>query len=296
VEAAGLPPGVFNLVTADREASDHLARHLGVDKVSFTGSTVTGRRIAAVCAERVARYTLELGGKSAAIVLDDMPVDEAADILAHTITMLSGQICSMLSRAIVPRAMHDELAAAIARRLEAVKVGPSTAADTQMGPIANRRQLERVQGYVQKGVEDGATLVTGGGRPQGLAKGYFIEPTLFANVDNGMTIAREEIFGPVLSLIPYDGEDDAIRIANETIYGLNNAVLTKDADAAYRIGRRVRSGKFAQNGLRVDFALPSGGFKQSGIGREGGEAGLRAYLEPKVMLLDQRPSILAVSC
>jgi acyl-CoA reductase-like NAD-dependent aldehyde dehydrogenase len=292
VEAAGLPPGVFNLITADREASDFLVRHPDVDKVSFTGSTAIGRRIASVCAERVARCTLELGGKSAAIMLDDFPIDEAAALLTRTITTPSGQVCSMLSRAIVPRALHDQLAAAIAEQMKQVKVGYSDDPETQMGPIPNKRQLERVEGYIRNGVEEGAILVTGGGRPKHLNHGYFIEPTLFANVDNSMTIAREEIFGPVLSLIPHEGVDDAIRIANDTIYGLNNSVLTKNVKAAYYVGRSVRSGKFAQNGLKVDFTLPTGGFKQSGIGREGGKAGLEEYLEPKVLLLDGLPSLV----
>jgi aldehyde dehydrogenase (NAD+) len=286
----GLPAGTLNLVTADREASDALVCNNGVDKVSFTGSTATGRRVAAVCSQRIARCTLELGGKSAAIVLDDFPIDEAAKLLTRTITMLSGQICSMLSRAIVSRTRYKALAEAIAHEMSTIKVGHSDDIAAQMGPVASKRQLERVQQYIAKGKSEGATLAAGGGRPAHLKKGYFIEPTLFTDVDNRMTIAQEEIFGPVLCLIPCDNVDDAIRIANDTIYGLNASVLTRDNDAAYAVGRRTRSGKFAQNGLRTDFCLPSGGCKQSGIGREGGPEGLKAYLETRVMLLDGFPT------
>ncbi len=289
-EAAGLPPGVLNLVPADREASDHLVNNPGVDKVAFTGSTAAGRRIATVCADRMARYTLELGGKSAAIVLDDFPTEIAAKILANTITVFSGQVCAMLSRAIVPAKRHDELAQAIADEMKTIRVGYSDAPDTMMGPLAMKRQMERVESYIRKGQEDGADLVQGGGRPSHLNRGYFIEPTLFANVDNRSTIAQEEIFGPVLSLIPCEDLDDAVRIANDSQYGLSGAVLTGDADAAYAVARRVRTGVISQNGMRADFNLPFGGFKMSGIGREGGEEGLMAYLETKTVLLDGAPA------
>jgi acyl-CoA reductase-like NAD-dependent aldehyde dehydrogenase len=292
-EAAGLPPGVVNLVPSDRESADHLVKNPGVDKVAFTGSTAVGKRIAGICAERMARYTLELGGKSAAIVLDDMPTAEAAKILGQTITVLSGQVCAMLSRAIVPAKRHDELAEAIAAEMQAVKVGYSSDPTTMMGPLAMKRQLERVESYVEKGKAEGAELVTGGHRPAHLNHGFFLEPTLFANVDNKSTIAQEEIFGPVLSLIPADDVDDAIRIANDSHYGLNGAVLTKDYEAAYKVARRVRSGTFGQNGMRADFALPFGGFKQSGVGREGGPEGLMAYLETKTVMLDGVPQQLA---
>ncbi|WP_375203354.1 aldehyde dehydrogenase [Hyphococcus sp.] len=291
-EDIGLPPGVVNLVCGDRAASDHLVCNHGVDKVSFTGSTVAGKRIASVCGERIARCTLELGGKSAAIVRDDFSTEEAAKLLTSTITIFSGQVCAMLSRAIVPRRRHDELADAIAGEMKKVKIGYSDAPDTQLGPLAMARQRDRVEGYIEKGKET-ADLITGGQRPSHLNRGYFIEPTLFANVDNASVIAQEEIFGPVLSLIPCDDEEDAIRIANESNYGLNGSVLTHDHEAAYRIARRMRSGGVAQNGMRADFALPFGGFKQSGIGREGGAEGLAAYLETKTILLDGRPPHVA---
>eukprot|EP01013_Petalomonas_cantuscygni_P022767 TRINITY_DN44085_c0_g1_i1.p1 TRINITY_DN44085_c0_g1~~TRINITY_DN44085_c0_g1_i1.p1 ORF type:complete len:484 (-),score=47.74 TRINITY_DN44085_c0_g1_i1:1455-2906(-) len=285
-EAAGIPAGVINLVPADREAADHLMRNPAIDKVAFTGSTAVGKQIAQVCGEQVRRCTLELGGKSAAIVLEDMSDDEAAKILTGAITTLSGQVCAMLSRAIVPRHRYEGIAAAIAREMKQVSIGHSDDPATQMGPLATRRQLERVEKYVALGVAEGATLFTGGKRPAQPNRGVFFEPTLFTDVKNDMTIAREEIFGPVLCLIPYEDVDDAIRIANDSIYGLNASVLTHNAEAAEKIARKLRAGTFAQNGLRSDFSLPMGGFKQSGIGREGGDQGLRGYLETKTLLLD----------
>ena len=290
-EAAGVPAGVVNLVCGHRDASHHLISNPGVDKVSFTGSTAAGKRIASVCGERIARCTLELGGKSAAIVRDDFPTDAAAKLLTGTITLMSGQVCAMLSRAIVPRRRHDELADAIAREMKQVVIGHSDDPATQLGPLAMKRQLERVEMYIEDGRRT-ADLVTGGRRPRHLARGYFVEPTLFAGVKNETRIAQEEIFGPVLSLIPVEDEEDAIRVANESSYGLNGSVLTRDADAAYRIARRVRTGAIGQNGLRLDFGLPYGGFKQSGLGREGGIEGLMAYLETKTILLDEAPKAL----
>lgn len=290
-EAAGVPAGVVNLVCGHREASDHLVCNPGVDKVSFTGSTVAGKRIASVCGERIARCTLELGGKSAAILRDDFPIDAAAKMLTGTITLMSGQVCAMLSRVIVPRARHDELAEAIAAEMRQVVIGHSDDPASQLGPLAMKRQLERVEMYIEEGKRT-ADLVTGGGRPSHLNRGYFIEPTLFANVGNDSRIAQEEIFGPVLSLIPCDDEEDAIRIANDSHYGLNGSVLTHDADAAYRIARRIRTGGVGQNGLRMDFGLPFGGFKQSGVGREGGPEGLLGYVETKTILLDGLPAQL----
>jgi aldehyde dehydrogenase (NAD+) len=288
-EAAGLPPGVVNLVCGHREASDHLVCNHGVDKVSFTGSTVAGKRIASVCGERIARCTLELGGKSAAIVRDDFSTEATAQLLAGTITMLSGQVCAMLSRVIVPRKRHDEIAEAIAGEMKKTVIGHSDDPAVQLGPLAMKRQLDRVEGYIEEGKRT-ADLVTGGGRPAHMNQGYFIEPTLFANVKNDSRIAQEEIFGPVLSLIPCDDEEDAIRIANESRYGLSGSVLTHDADAAYRVSRAVRTGGIGQNGLRLDLGLPFGGVKQSGLGREGGTEGLMSYLESKTILLDGMPA------
>jgi acyl-CoA reductase-like NAD-dependent aldehyde dehydrogenase len=290
-EAAGIPAGVVNLVCGHREASDHLVCNHGIDKVSFTGSTVAGKRIASVCGERIARYTLELGGKSAAIVRDDFSTEAAAGLLAGTINMMSGQVCAMLTRVIVPRRRHDEIAEAIAGEMKKTVIGHSDNPATMLGPLAMKRQLERVEGYIAEGKAT-ADLVCGGGRPAHMNQGYFIEPTLFANVKNESRIAQEEIFGPVLSLIPCEDEEDAIRIANESNYGLSGSVLTHDVDAAYRISRAVRTGVIGQNGLKIDFSLPFGGFKQSGVGREGGLDGLMPYLETKTIFLDGEPKAL----
>jgi acyl-CoA reductase-like NAD-dependent aldehyde dehydrogenase len=284
-EAAGVPAGVVNLVCGHREASDHLVCNAGVDKVSFTGSTAAGKRIASVCGSRIARYTLELGGKSAAIVRDDFSAEETAKLMTGTLMLLSGQVCAMLSRLIVPRARQDEIADAIAAEMAQVKIGYSDDPTTVLGPLAMKRQLERVEMYIEEGRKS-ADLVYGGNRPKHLNQGYFIEPTLFKNVDNQSRIAQEEIFGPVLSIIPVDDEEDAIRVANESNYGLSGAVLTKDAQAAYDVARRIRTGGIAQNGLKVDWGLPFGGYKQSGVGREGGVDGLTAYLEVKTMYMD----------
>lgn len=287
-DAVGIPKGVLNLVCGDRDAADHLVNNPEVDKVSFTGSTVAGKRIAEVCGSRIARYSLELGGKSAAIIRDDMPTEAVAAILGNTITLLSGQICAMLTRAIVPAKRHDEIAEAIAKMMQGVKVGHSREEGVQLGPLAMKRQLERVEMYVDEG-RNGADLITGGQRPAHLNKGYFIEPTLFGNVDNTSRIAQEEIFGPVLSLIPAADDEDAIRIANESNFGLHGSVLTQDADAAWRIAREMRTGMIGQNGMRTQPGMPFGGFKQSGIGREGGAEGLLPYIETKSILLDARP-------
>ncbi len=289
-EAAGFPEGVLNLVPSHREAADYLVRQPGVDKVSFTGSTVAGRRIASVCGDRIARCTLELGGKSAAIVLDDCDQAAAARTLASTIAIMSGQVCSTLSRVIVPRALQASFTEALKSELEAIRVGDPYRADTQMGPMAMKRQLERVEGYVTRGIAEGARLVCGGRRPAGMERGHYLEPTLFDGVDGTMTIAREEIFGPVIALLAYDDEEEAVRIANDSPFGLFGAVFTKDNDRAWRIARAVRTGAVSQNAFRMDPFLPFGGFKQSGIGREGGTAGLASFTETKTVLLDGAPS------
>jgi acyl-CoA reductase-like NAD-dependent aldehyde dehydrogenase len=289
IEAAGLPPGVVNLVPAHREASDYLVCQPGVDKVAFTGSTAAGRRIGAVCGERVARVSLELGGKSAAIILDDIEIADVVNTLTPGMCRLNGQVCASLTRVVVSQKRHDDFVDAFAAGMRGIQVGNSRAAGTQLGPLAMKRQLDRVEGYIAKGKAQGAKLATGGGRPQGLNRGYFVEPTLFANVDNGMTIAQEEIFGPVVSVIPYRDVEDAIRIANDSIYGLSGAVFTNDVEQAYDVARGVRTGTFAQNEFKIDFAVPFGGFKQSGVGREGGVEGLEPYLELKTIHLPRMP-------
>jgi aldehyde dehydrogenase (NAD+) len=285
-EAIGLPPGVLNVVAAHRPASEHLIRNPGVDKVAFTGSSAAGKRIASILGERMARYTMELGGKSAAIVLDDYGTDEAVQNLTGSLCRLSGQVCAALTRVIVPRARHDDFVDSFSAAMAKVRPGDPYDPASSYGPLAMERQLERVQGYIAKGKEEGARLVYGGGRPAGLNRGYYFEPTLFADVDNQMTIAQEEIFGPVISLIPCDDEEDAIRIANDTVYGLNGAVLTHDKQRAYDVARQIRAGNVSQGRMRIDFSIAFGGYKQSGVGREGGREGLLPYLEPKTLMLD----------
>lgn len=289
-EEVGLPAGVINVLVADRDVSEQLVRHPGVDKVSFTGSTSAGRRIAAVCGERIARYTLELGGKSPAIILDDFDLENAAHILAQSTSRLTGQVCAALTRVIVSRHRHDDLVDALAKAFRAIRVGDPFDPATQMGPLAVARQRDRVENYIAQGVEQGARLITGGRRPDHLDRGFFVEPTLFANVESDMTIAQEEIFGPVVSVIAASNDDDAISIANDTIYGLNASVFTGDPDRAYAVGRRLRTGTVGQNGSRSDFTIAFGGFKQSGVGREGGVEGLLPYTEAKTMVFESAPA------
>jgi len=293
-EKVGLPPGVLNVVTADREVSELLVRHPGVDMVAFTGSTAAGKRIAAICGERIARYQLELGGKSPAVILDDFDLGQAAQILAGAARFLTGQVCASLTRFIVTETRHDDFVDALAAAFGATKVGDPFDAATQMGPLATRHHRERVEGYIAKGKAEGARLATGGGRPADLARGWYVEPTVFARVDNASTIGREEIFGPVLSVIPARDEAEAVRIANATDYGLNATVFTHDAERAYAIARTLRSGTVGHNAPRVDLGIGFGGFKQSGVGREGGGVdGLAAFLERKTVLLDAWPQHLA---
>jgi len=289
-EAVGLPPGVVNVVTADREVSELLVRDHRVDKIIFTGSTATGRRIGSICGERIARCTLELGGKSAAVILDDADITTAAQYLAAAELPMTGQMCSSLTRIVVPSAKHDEFVEVLASSFAGVRVGDPYDPATQMGPLASERQRDRVESYIAKGGAEGAVLAIGGGRPKHLERGWFVEPTVFGNVDNRSTIAQEEIFGPVLSVIPADDEEQAIEIANDTIYGLNAAVFTNDSDRARQVAGRLQSGTVGQNGFKTDFGIAFGGFKQSGIGREGGTEGLLSFLETKTIVLDDAPA------
>jgi aldehyde dehydrogenase (NAD+) len=287
---AGLPPGVLNVVTAERHISELLVQDRRVDKITFTGSTATGRRIASICGERVARVTLELGGKSAAVVLDDADIGAVADSLARTELAVSGQVCSCLSRILVSRRQHDDLVDALCDRFSNVKVGDPFDPDVAMGPLAMRRQLERVEHYVATGTEQGASLAIGGKRPADLRRGFFFEPTVFARVENISTIAQEEIFGPVFSVIPYDDDAHAVALANGTRYGLNASVFTNDESRAGDLARSLRSGTVAYNAHRGAADVAFGGFKQSGIGREGGREGLYPYLETKTIITD-RPAV-----
>jgi acyl-CoA reductase-like NAD-dependent aldehyde dehydrogenase len=289
-EAIGLPPGVLNIVTADRGPSERLVRHPGVDKIAFTGSSAAGQRIAGLCTERVARFTLELGGKSAAVILDDYDIETAAKTIAGYCCFLTGQVCSALSRVIVTHARHDRLVEALGATFKLVKIGDPFDSTTGMGPLAMSRQRDRVEHFVSQAVTDGATLAFGGHRPAHLDRGYYFEPTVFGNVDNRSTIARDEVFGPVLCVIPAKDEAHAVELANDTVYGLNNSVFTNDADRAYAVARQLRSGTVGHNVFRSDMRIGFGGFKQSGIGREGGVDGLRPYLENKTVILDELPS------
>ena len=289
-EAVGLPAGVLNVLTANREVSELLVRHPDVDKVTFTGSTAAGRKIGAICGERIARCTLELGGKSAAVILDDFDIGRAAATISGYAGFLTGQVCSSLTRIVVTKQRHDALVDALSASFSQVKIGDPFDPTTGMGPLAMSRQRDRVEGYIAKGKAEGAKLATGGKRPKHLPRGYFIEPTVFGNVDNHSTIAREEIFGPVLSVIPADSEAAAVDIANDSIYGLNASVFTNDVERAYATARELRSGTVGHNCFRTDFNIAFGGFKRSGIGREGGVEGLYPFLETKTVLLDAKPA------
>lgn len=290
IESVGLPPGVVNFVTADREVSELLVRHPKVDKITFTGSTAAGRRIASICGERIARCTLELGGKSAALVLDDADIEETAKALSFFECINTGQVCSSLTRIVVTDDRHDAMVEALADLFSAVTVGDPFEAESEMGPLVSSRQRDRVEGYIAKGIAEGAKLVAGGARPKQLDRGWYVEPTVFADVDNSSTIAQEEIFGPVLGVIRAIDEDDAVRIANDTIYGLNASVFTRDVDRARAVGGRLRSGTVGHNTMATDFGIAFGGFKQSGIGREGGTEGLTSFLETKTVILQEAPA------
>jgi betaine-aldehyde dehydrogenase len=281
VEQSGIPKGVVNVVPAGREVGEHLVRQPGIDKVAFTGSTAAGRRIGAICGEQLKRVTLELGGKSAAIILDDVDLPNAIGGLLPAALMNNGQACAAQTRILVSRERYREIAGALADAVQAWTVGDPMDPSTLCGPLVAARQRDRVEGYIAVGKKEGAKIACGGGRPKGFAKGWYVEPTVFVDVDNRMRIAQEEIFGPVLAVIPYDDEDDALRIANESEYGLSGSVWTADVDHGFDVARRVRTGTYTVNGFAMEFGAPFGGYKCSGIGRELGPEGLEAYLEPK---------------
>ncbi|MET0984547.1 MAG: aldehyde dehydrogenase [Steroidobacteraceae bacterium] len=281
-EAAGLPPGVLNIVAAGREVGEYLVRHPGIDKVSFTGSTVAGRKIGAICGEHLKRVSLELGGKSAAVVLDDAKVETVLGCaIPFGIAANNGEACMAMTRILLPRSRYREFAEAITDTVASLKVGDPNDASVQIGPLISQRQRERVEGYIAIGRDAGARITVGGGRPKHLPRGWYVEPTIMADVDNNMRVAQEEIFGPVGVLIPYDGDEEAIRIANATEYGLGGAVFTQDQARGMKIARAVRTGTIGVNQYTLDFCAPFGGFKASGLGREMGVEGLRSYQEPK---------------
>jgi betaine-aldehyde dehydrogenase len=282
----GLPKGVLSVVPAGREAGEHLVTHAGVDKISFTGSGVGGKRIGGLCGERLKRCTLELGGKSAAIILDDADLGAIIPQLLPNAIMNNGQACIAQTRILAPRARYDEVVDAVVSGVGAMVVGDPMDPATEVGPVVAERQRTRIEGYLDSGREEGATVAIGGGRPAAFAKGWYVEPTVFTNVDNKMKIAQEEIFGPVLVVIPYDGDEQAVEIANDSNYGLCGSVWTGDNDRGLGVARRVRTGTYMLNApVPIDFTTPFGGFKESGVGREFGPEGLESFLEKKSIAL-----------
>lgn len=290
VHDAGLPAGVFNLVTGvGPVVGEAIAAHPDVDMVSFTGSTRAGKRVAEVAAQNVKKVSLELGGKSPNVILDDLDDEGFTKAVAAGVGKCfsnSGQTCTALTRMLVPRArlaQAEQIAAATAAKFT---VGDPFDPATRLGPLVSAVQRERVRGFIQTGIDEGATLVTGGtDSPEGLSAGFFVRPTIFSNVTPDMTIAREEIFGPVLSIIPYDDEDEAIRIANDTVYGLAAGVWSATPEHAKQVARRLKAGQVEVNGGSFNPAAPFGGYKQSGLGREAGKFGLEEFCEVKAMQL-----------
>ena len=286
VREAGLPDGVVNIVSAGREGSEYLVRHPDIDKVSFTGSVATGGIVGGICGEQIKRCTLELGGKSAAIILDDVDLDAVMGDLVMSGLLNSGQACGAQTRMLVPRTRYDEITDALGAAVGAMRTGDPTDPESVFGPLVAKRQQDRVMGYIESGRDQGAVTVVGGGVPADLDTGFYVEPTVFRDVTNDMRIAQEEIFGPELSCIAYDTEDEAVAIANDSDYGLSGSVWTTDHDHAAEIARRVRTGVVAVNSAAIlDMASPFGGFKKSGIGRELGPEGLEPFCEIQSVLL-----------
>jgi acyl-CoA reductase-like NAD-dependent aldehyde dehydrogenase len=292
IDKAGLPPGVFNLVTGPGElVGEALATSPGVDMVSFTGSTNAGKGVAALAAESMKRFTLELGGKSASLVLDDANLEEAVASSVHNCFANAGQTCAAWTRLLVPRALLPAVESIAAATAESYVLGDPLQPSTTMGPLVSSHQRDVVRGFIASGIDQGATLITGDMEPpSGLDTGYFVKPTVFSNVDPGHVIAHAEIFGPVLAIQPYDTIDEAVRLANDSIYGLSGAVWSADPKRALAIARRIQTGQVFVNGAAFNYLAPFGGYKQSGIGREFGEYGLEEYLELKAIQMPEGAS------
>ncbi|MBU8814555.1 aldehyde dehydrogenase [Mycolicibacterium goodii] len=282
---AGLPEGVLSVVPGGPETGRALTDNPALDKFTFTGSSAVGKEIGKIAAEKLKPCTLELGGKSAAIILEDADLDSTLPMLLFSGLMNSGQACVGQTRILAPRSRYDEVVEKVAAGVAAMQVGLPEDPAAMVGPLISEKQRERVEGYIKKGIEEGARLVTGGGRPEGLDSGWFVQPTVFADVDNSMTIAQEEIFGPVLVVIPYEDEDDAVRIANDSVYGLAGSVYTTDFAKGVEIAQKVRTGTYGINMYAFDPGAPFGGYKNSGIGRECGPEGIAGYCESKSVLL-----------
>ncbi len=285
LEEAGIPKGVVSIIPGGREVGEHLVRHPGIDKIAFTGSTAAGKLIASICGEQLKRCSLELGGKSAAIILDDADLAHTVETLKMASLMNNGQACVAQTRIVAPRSRYGEVVDAIGEMVSGLTVGDPLEMTTEVGPLVAERQQERVEKYIALGQEEGAKVVAGGsGRPEGTEKGWYVRPTVFAEVDNRMRIAQEEIFGPVLAVIPYDGVDEAVRIANDSEYGLAGSVWTADEAAGREVAKRVRTGTYGVNKYAMDFNAPFGGFKSSGVGREFGPEGIDEYVEFKTIV------------
>src|SRR5207237_3231225 len=287
IDEVGLPAGVFNLVSGTGPVvGEAIAGHPDIDMVSFTGSTRAGKRVSELAPQSVKAVALELGGKSPNVILDDANLEQAVTDGVGKAFLNSGQTCSALTRMLVPRSRLKEAEEIAVKAAETYTPGDPFDADTRLGPLVSDVQRKRVRGYIEKGVDEGAKLLTGGAEaPDGLEKGYFVRPTVFSEVRNDMTIAQEEIFGPVLSVIPYDDEDDAVRIANDTIYGLSGGVWSGDPEHAVKVAKRIRTGQISINGGQFNPLAPFGGYKQSGHGRELGKFGLEEFLTVKALQL-----------
>ena len=284
--AGGLPPGALNFVIADREISEVLVRDRRIDMVSFTGSTAAGKKIGAICGDRLARVALELGGKSPVILLDDVDLETAAPaVLAGGMLLNNGEACCAWTRILVPRGRHDEIVDAFCEVARGVRMGDPSDLCTELGPLVTRTHRERVEAYIASALDDGASLAVGGRRPEVPSKGWFVEPTIIVDATNDMRSSREEIFGPVVSVIPYDDDEDALRIANETNYGLSSGIFSNDHDRARAMARGIRAGTVGINTIGTNIAFPFGGFKESGIGRQHGPESVAEFLEVKTVAL-----------